>query len=674
MKTIKWFLIGIAGLIVLAFIAIGILLLAVDRGEYKQEIIDQVETHTGRQLSINGDLDISLFPWIGISIGELAMSNAKGFGDDAFVQVEAANIKVEVLPLLRRELRVDTIELVGVQLDLQRDAEGVNNWDDLTGSSEGEPESTSSSADTSTGAETENSPLAALAIGGVNISDARIRWRDRQQGTDATLRDFDLSIGEIKLHEVFPLSLSFIFEDATSALLAELSISSNVSIDIQQQKYILNSVAFEAKLKGKDLPENGVKVALAADAVADLGAQTATVEKLSGSVAGIAFNGALEGEQIVSAPAFSGTLNIESFNLKSVLKEFAIALPETAKEDALTAVDASLTFAANEAEVQLAIGTAHLDSTAISGEASVKLGTVPDINFALAIDQINVDDYLPPTAEAEATTTTSESTGESTTSGTAIDPDDQPIGLPLEALAAQNVAGKLTIGQLTAANLKVSDVVVPISIRDSVAKLENASAKLYNGSLDASATLNAAGPQTHPPTMSTKANLFGVQVGPLLNDLQDGEGSLSGTGDIRLDLSTRGETPRALKSDLNGTVALNFRDGAVKGINIAQSLRKAKAKLKGQDFAEDEPVTTDFAQMSVSGNIKNGVMNSEDLDMRSPLLRVSGAGDVDLNRDYVDYKARVLITDDKTGQGGKRIRRTGRIENFVANSWPISMI
>ena len=179
-------------------------------------------------------------------------------------------------------------------------------------------------------------------------------------------------------------------------------------------------------------------------------------------------------------------------------------------------------------------------------------------------------------------------------------------------------------------------------------------AKLYGGTLDTNARVDVSGPDSQPPKMSAKSNLFGVQVGPLLDDFQ-GDGIVSGTGDIRFDLTTSGETPRTLKSALNGNLGINFRDGAVEGVNVAQSLRNTKARLKGEKVDEDAPVSTDFSQLSATGKITNGVLRNDDLDMRSPLLRVGGAGDVDLNRDHVDYTARVLITDEKTGQGGKSL-------------------
>lgn len=639
MKAIKWVLIGLLGLVILAFIVVGILLLAIDRGEYKQEIIEQVETHTGRALTIGGNLDISLFPWIGISISELSIANAQGFGDDPFVQAKAANVKIELLPLLRRELRVDTIQLVGVALDLQRNSQGTNNWDDLTKSGGNSTGNTSSSTPSA-----ENSPLAALAIGGVEISDSKVRWRDQQQGTDAMLQQFNLSIGQVKLHESFPLSLSFTFNEVSSALSAEMRVTSDVTIDIQQQKYQLAALAFNAEVRGASLPESGVLTTLSANVLADLVQQTVVVSGLDSSLAGIPVTGEVLVERLNTSPGVSGKLNVSKVDIASLMQQFAIEIPETASSDVLKSADAQLAFAADPKALSVDILAAHIDTTSLQGKLNVALGKIPDIRFSLSIDSINLDHYLPPPAATPVATNEASA---------AKDTADLPIGLPLAVLKAQNLTGKVSVDQLTAANIRMSEVQVPLSVRDGVATLNDLSAKLYQGTVDVNARIDASGSQTRPPSMSAKANLFGVQIGPLLDDLQ-GDGVLSGAGDVRLDLSTRGETPRALKAALNGDVAMNLRDGAIDGINIAQSLRNAKARLTGQTVADDDaPLSTDFSQLSVSGKIKKGVLHSDDLDMRSPLLRVSGKGGVDLNREYVDYKVRVLVTDDKTGQGGK---------------------
>ncbi|HHA18646.1 MAG TPA: AsmA family protein, partial [Methylophaga sp.] len=98
-------IIVIAGLIALPFI--------VDPNDYKQEISDQVEKATGRTLTLDGDIGLSVFPWIALEMGPLSLSNAKGFKAEHFAKVEAAEIRIKLMPLLQKQLEMDTIVLDG---------------------------------------------------------------------------------------------------------------------------------------------------------------------------------------------------------------------------------------------------------------------------------------------------------------------------------------------------------------------------------------------------------------------------------------------------------------------------------------------------------------------------------------------------------------------------------
>ncbi|MEM7208054.1 MAG: AsmA family protein [Pseudomonadota bacterium] len=636
MKLFKWIVIGLLALVLLAFIGVAVLLLAVDRGEYKQEIVELVNQHTGRELTIAGDLDISLFPWVGLSIGELSMSNAQGFGDAPFVKAHAANIKVEVLPLLRQELRVDRIELVDVALDLQRNAVGVNNWDDLTTSDNAD--ATSSGGSNSAGADVQNSPIAALAIRGIEISNAQIRWRDAQQLTDALLSSFNLRVGEITLHESFPLNMDFVFRDQTSGLRAVLDLSSDVALDIQQQRYQFDGLEFRASVEGSGFPEKGAAVELNASLLIDLVEQTAAIRSLKGVAMAIPFDGGFMAEQILGTPQVMGELNVGTFVPRDLIAALGAVAPETANKDALSSASAKVMLSATPQAASLELQEVTLDSTTITGKLDARLGDAPSQSIALNIDALNLDDYLPPKSEA----------GESAATGNAPAEEDALIGLPVDVIKAQDITTNLNVGELVVSGVRVSKLNLPLLVRNGRIDIRDASAELYDGTAD----LNANVDVNRAPVFATKTHLFGVKIGPLLDDLQ-GDGLLSGTGDVRLDLRTQGERVSELKSALNGTMALNFRDGQIKGINVAQSLRVAKAKLSGGDADDaDAPKATDFSQLSVSARAVNGVLRSDDLDVRSPLLRLTGKGDVDLTRDFVDYKARVLVTDDAVGQGG----------------------
>ncbi|MCL6635268.1 MAG: AsmA family protein [Peptococcaceae bacterium] len=150
--------------------------------------------------------------------------------------------------------------------------------------------------------------------------------------------------------------------------------------------------------------------------------------------------------------------------------------------------------------------------------------------------------------------------------------------------------------------------------------------------------------------------LSGVAVGPLLKDLAQYD-SLEGRANVSLDVSARGASVAALKKALNGKAAVRITDGALKGINIAQSIRNAKAALgtlRGQRVERsDQSQRTDFTELTATFDIRDGVARNHDLSMKSPLLRVAGEGEIRLAEDTLNYLVKAAIVATSRGQGGR---------------------
>ena len=104
----------------------------IEPNDFKPEISAAVKDNTGRELILEGDLKLSLFPWIGISTGKIALGNAEGFQDQPFATAEESNVKVKLLPLLSKKIEVKRIVLKGLALNLAKNKQGITNWDDLT--------------------------------------------------------------------------------------------------------------------------------------------------------------------------------------------------------------------------------------------------------------------------------------------------------------------------------------------------------------------------------------------------------------------------------------------------------------------------------------------------------------------------------------------------------------
>ncbi|MDH3354221.1 MAG: AsmA family protein, partial [Chromatiales bacterium] len=122
-KGLLYLLSLLVGLTIILMIAIP---LFVDPNDYRDQMSSVVKEKTGRTLDIKGEIKLSLFPWIGVELGEMSLSNAKGFGDSAFARVKKVDIKIKLLPLLRKAVEMDTVVLHGMSLNLAKKSNGTD--------------------------------------------------------------------------------------------------------------------------------------------------------------------------------------------------------------------------------------------------------------------------------------------------------------------------------------------------------------------------------------------------------------------------------------------------------------------------------------------------------------------------------------------------------------------
>ena len=100
-------------------------------------------------------------------------------------------------------------------------------------------------------------------------------------------------------------------------------------------------------------------------------------------------------------------------------------------------------------------------------------------------------------------------------------------------------------------------------------------------------------------------------------------------------------------------VDINLKDGAVKGFNLAKSVRDAKAMFGGQTATKsDEPLQTDFSSLIAKATIVNGIVNTQALSAQAPFMRIEGNGQVNLPQESLDFLVRTSIVATAKGQGG----------------------
>jgi AsmA protein len=255
----------------------------------------------------------------------------------------------------------------------------------------------------------------------------------------------------------------------------------------------------------------------------------------------------------------------------------------------------------------------------------------PTIRFDADADQFDADLYLP-TKSADAPKAAQA---------------EQP--LDLSVLRTLNLDGRLSIGALKVANVKVEQLRLDVQAHRGIVNINPLSAKLYQGSTSGSVSINAQA----TPSIAIKQSLTGIDIAALGKDAANFD-TLEGKGNVSVNLTMQGDKVSELKRALNGNAALNLADGAIRGINIAKKIRDAKAMFgtKSQTESANKDEKTDFSELKASFKIVNGVAHNDDLSMKSPLLRLSGAGDINIGTDSIDYLAKATLAKTLEGQGG----------------------
>jgi AsmA protein len=286
-----------------------------------------------------------------------------------------------------------------------------------------------------------------------------------------------------------------------------------------------------------------------------------------------------------------------------------------------------------------------LDDSRIHGNVGISQFNKPLYTFDLNIDKLDLNRYLP----QQTQTATAENKPAAKTAST----EEQP--LDLSALKALNAQGNIRIGWLKYGKTEAKNLNIGLKAQDGLASLDPLNVDVYQGTVRGGVKVDARA----TPAIAIKQSLQNIAVGPLLVDTINND-MLSGTGNVNLDVTAQGNTVTALKKSLGGSVDLRMADGAVKGFDLAGTMRDAKGKLnllKGQaNTAADQTKKTDFSELTATFNIKNGVAHNDDLAMKAPIFRLpkgESKGDIDIGKEQINYLAKPTLVNTLKGQGGK---------------------
>ncbi|HSW52619.1 MAG TPA: AsmA family protein [Sulfuricaulis sp.] len=276
----------------------------------------------------------------------------------------------------------------------------------------------------------------------------------------------------------------------------------------------------------------------------------------------------------------------------------------------------------------LALG---VDDSRLTGTLALKNFDKPAYRFDLALDQIDLDRYLPAPATADSAKPAAATPAE-------------PVEIPLSLLRSLDLQGKLGIGKLKAMNLHSTDVTVQVGAKNGLITLGPNQAKLYGGSYAGRTALDVRG-QT--PLLTIDESVSAIDLAPALKDALQFD-KFTGTANLGAKVTAQGLDAGRIMETLNGTASFSVQKGAVKGMDLRKMIDTIKTAQRDnllQKLTELKPQPADethFTQLSGTARITNGVVQNDDLKVQSPdLVNVSGNGTADLPRQLLDYRVTV---------------------------------
>jgi AsmA protein len=278
----------------------------------------------------------------------------------------------------------------------------------------------------------------------------------------------------------------------------------------------------------------------------------------------------------------------------------------------------------------------------------------PRFDANIVIHEANLNAYLPPEKKKKAKKAAKAPAGPPPWSREPID---------FSGLSSANGKAVVSLAKVKYRNLVINSGKVTATMEKGVLTASIEQMKVADGTINAKTTVDASGKQAK---ISYQTSVEGVQARPLMKALMDND-RLSGKTTVAAQGSTSGRSEYDLVKGLNGKGSFKFVDGAIHGINIAATLRKAKSL--GMDQSAGKTEKTDFAELGGTYVIKNGVVDNRDFKILAPVLRVNGAGLVPMPPQAVDYKVEAKLVATSKGQGGKDSLAGLPIPVHITGTW-----
>jgi len=681
---------------ILGLVLLGLLLIIValgfalthlfDPNDYKDEIRQIARDKAHIELTLNGDIGWSLFPWLGLELHDASVATMVK-PTEPYADLQMLGLSVRVLPLLRREVQMSDVRVEGLNMRLTRDKEGHGNWEDIGklpatagNDATGTPPAATEPApapETGTVAEKPPQPIR-LDIDSLTVNNARVEYTDERTGKNFSAESIQLSTGAVHDSVNIPLKLTAFLSANQPALRVRTELNGELRIARALQRYQFEDMRLSGEVTGDPLQGKAVTFSAQGQLVLDRAANVAEWTGIKVSANQLRALGELKVNDLDKTPQVSGGISIAQFDLAKFVDSIGQKLPAMA-EGSLSKVELVSRLAATPTSLALDDLNLKVDDSTFSGRIAVEDFAKQSLRAALKADTFNVDRYLPPkSAEANSATQVRQAEVASTEADAMAGAGSTPLPpaptkdawsnerlLPVERLSKLDVDADLTFGQLTLQKLPIHNAALKATGQGGLLTLANLRGDLYEGNFETTGTLDVRQPV---PALNLQTKISRVPAEKILES-QGKNPPVKGLVTLNSNLTGNGNSQKALIETLNGNASLIINNGVLLNANLEQQLCKGIATLNRKTLSgEPRGKDTPFQELKGNLTLRNGVASNPDLKVRIPGMTVNGDGDIDLRVLGMDYRVGIIVEGDTSAMPDPACQ-VG--DKFVGIEWPL---
>lgn len=625
--------------IVLLVISVVLLLNSVNTERNKRAIQQTVLSNTGYELTIAGDMEISLYPSLGLTLNDVRLKNPDS--PQELASTSAAVLQVNVPALIGGELLIEELSTDDFHINYYVDAQGQSIWNVDRAADIGigetvaaELEETLAQAEqqvASIGADVDDDTVT-VSFQRLRISNGSVDIQDLSRGIRYNLNNLDLESDDTNLQgRPFDIDLNFDFLNSGMSTSTNMGLRSNI--------------------------------------VADVNNGNISIEELNFNITPMLLRGEINFSNINDVLVFEGNLESNSFDVMGLMQTLGMAeaeqdftAPSANSENQQLAF--SLSFSGDESQLSIPNLTATLGETELEADANMRFATefTPNnISYNVISSGIDLTPFL---SQDEDTTTSGPGSIQSTTSNLPTSPPPRPqtdVELPDSFIRTVNVLGSIEIESVTANDILFNDLNIYTYVEDGVLDVELQPISVYGGTIQGNVRLDANNEDTNLTTQLSLSDLNIVDLAPSISRLN----SVTGKLNVEVDYEASGSSSSELLESISGTTSFAITENSVDIGVLKQVFTAISALSPTGGSIQQWPDVIQFSELGGVILLEAGIRENQQVQLRMDNFDISGSGGIDLTGRSFDYDMSFTIL-------GEPHLQTIQVDELYHNvSWPV---